>query len=314
LSKDIFVKSFSCSFKSSKRKAPGEMILSLNYLCYSSILFGDKAKDKIPLNAITSIEIKQKRRKYLVIEYNMKSSKDTITFKDFENIDEVYNILTSLKKRKKINESSEEEDQSDNEGTGESGIGDNEDDWRLILDNGTITAKYSKDEHVITEGDVTKRIYQISKGSCRIVKTREDDTTIEIAKIHSGESVDSIFGEISFIGGGNKAASASVIADEDTTIYIIEPYFLNILFQYNPSLCGRFYYFLSKVLCKRLSKRQAIELNLAQSTTDLKIKKKDKKRNTGERSKKKSMKRIGTEGSLSGRSSGDETLNDSSNT
>jgi len=203
------------------------------------------------------------------------TSKEQITFKIFADIDDVFTLLQSLINSKENGTESMESDDKSEPEFQDDGLGNAEEDWELILNNGTFTAKYSKDEYVIKEGRLTKRIYQIVKGSCRIEKRRDDDTTTQLAKIQpTGETVDSIFGEISFLGGGDKAASASVIADEDTTIYIIEPYFLNILFQYNPSLSGRFFYFLSKVLSKRLMKRQSVELNLARSVELSKVKRK----------------------------------------
>jgi len=93
-------------------------------------------------------------------------------------------------------------------------------------------------------------IFQVSKGSCRIEKKEASKLQI-LGKIER-----SIFGEISFLEGG--VASASVIADVDnTTVHIIEGYFLNILFQYHSELAGRFFNYICNVLSKRLSERES---------------------------------------------------------
>jgi len=55
-----------------------------------------------------------------------------------------------------------------------------------------------------------------------------------------------LFGEMSFLEGG--AATASVIADEDAVdMYIIEGYFINIVFVKYPDLAGRFYCYIASV-------------------------------------------------------------------
>jgi CRP-like cAMP-binding protein len=111
---------------------------------------------------------------------------------------------------------------------------------------------YQKDDYVISEGDQFQRIYQLARGSCRIEKLVGNETKV----LGRMTSDDGLFGEISFLEGG--AASASVIADEpDTAVYIIEGYFLNILFEENPGLSGRFYHYLAHMLSKRLKQREA---------------------------------------------------------
>lgn len=64
-----------------------------------------------------------------------------------------------------------------------------------------------------------------------------------------------IFGEISFLQGG--AASASVVADADSVdLYVIEAYFVSVLFMRQPALAGRFYRHLSLELSARLAARE----------------------------------------------------------
>jgi hypothetical protein len=125
-----------------------------------------------------------------------------------------------------------------------------QDDWENIL-KGANLVTLAKDEVIINEGDKLQRIYQVAKASCRIEKGIERKTVLG----RMGKE-DGVFGEISFLEGG--AATASVVADEnEATVYIIEGYYLDILFQRNPRLSGRFYHYLAQLLAKRVAQREA---------------------------------------------------------
>lgn len=93
------------------------------------------------------------------------------------------------------------------------------------------------------EGDHSRRIYQIVRGTCRVEQSGK------LASIISAEK-NGLFGEISFLE--DSPARACVIANETTTVHIIEGYYLNILFLRFPRLAGRFYYYLAQLLAKRL--------------------------------------------------------------
>lgn len=51
-------------------------------------------------------------------------------------------------------------------------------------------------------------------------------------------------------------ATASIIAEGTCSVYIIEGYFINILFVDYPELAGRFYSYLATILAQRLSDRE----------------------------------------------------------
>jgi CRP-like cAMP-binding protein len=69
------------------------------------------------------------------------------------------------------------------------------------------------------------------------------------------------FGEISFLFGqkATAKASASVVADENVDLYIIEGSWINILFVKYPGMAGRFYHYLASVLAHRLKKQEILE-------------------------------------------------------
>lgn len=58
------------------------------------------------------------------------------------------------------------------------------------------------------------------------------------------------FGELSFLRGS--PASMSVVAREPLELYVIEGYFVQILFGIRPGLAARFYHFIARVLAEKL--------------------------------------------------------------
>eukprot|EP01097_Dermamoeba_algensis_P009850 TRINITY_DN7083_c0_g1_i1.p1 TRINITY_DN7083_c0_g1~~TRINITY_DN7083_c0_g1_i1.p1 ORF type:complete len:595 (-),score=80.48 TRINITY_DN7083_c0_g1_i1:254-2038(-) len=82
--------------------------------------------------------------------------------------------------------------------------------------------------------------------------TLEDLDGMELlGEIKEGE----IFGEIWFMDGG--ASSMSIITgSQGADIYIIEKYFINVLFVRLPRLAGRFYRYLCQILANRIAQRE----------------------------------------------------------
>jgi CRP-like cAMP-binding protein len=76
------------------------------------------------------------------------------------------------------------------------------------------------------------------------------------------------FGEVSFLFSQKTSAkaSASVVADTDVDLYIIEGSWINILFVKYPGMAGRFYHYLASVLAHRLKKQEILESQRTPST------------------------------------------------
>lgn len=129
-------------------------------------------------------------------------------------------------------------------------------DWNLIL-KGARTTTFKKDDIVMKEGEATTRVFQLVAGECRFEKMFEGESRI-LGKmsLSEGSGADNLFGEISFLEGGK--ASASVVCNkDDTSIAIIEDYWLDVIFQYYPEIAGKFYHYLANVLSKRLKQRES---------------------------------------------------------
>jgi CRP-like cAMP-binding protein len=126
-------------------------------------------------------------------------------------------------------------------------------DWKLLLKGAKVRC-YERDSVILSEGQITNGLYQISYGTVRIVKYDANTKQgIPIARIPSGE----IFGEMSFLttgasGKGGAEASASVIADDEVVdIYFISKEYIQKAFQTRKGLGGRFYHYLATCLAQR---------------------------------------------------------------
>jgi len=124
------------------------------------------------------------------------------------------------------------------------------DDWNRLLEGARIVG-YASGDYVVKEGMEHLRIYQVAQGRCAIKKNTADGSPITLGYMEQN----ALFGEMTFLEKGK--ATASVIAEGDVQIYIIEGYFINILFVDHPELAGRFYSYLATVLAQRLSDRES---------------------------------------------------------
>eukprot|EP01102_Stenamoeba_stenopodia_P019856 TRINITY_DN7586_c0_g1_i2.p1 TRINITY_DN7586_c0_g1~~TRINITY_DN7586_c0_g1_i2.p1 ORF type:complete len:522 (+),score=104.57 TRINITY_DN7586_c0_g1_i2:1641-3206(+) len=119
-----------------------------------------------------------------------------------------------------------------------------QDDWNLML-KGAKTVPFQKGETVIKQGQLFQRLYHVASGSCIVDKDGKP-----VGKIRTGE----IFGEISFLD--SHGATVSVLADQEegAELYIIEGYFIRILFNLRPGFAGRFFHYICCLLASRLSR------------------------------------------------------------
>lgn len=252
----VLIREFDCAYKS-KVSVHCTIYVTQESICFSSKLFGFKKKVAIPMDSITDIE---KVKQSIVIKAGNKSHR----FISFKALDEAFNLLKSIwqqcsKKdtrivKRRIEYEINEEQRPSFDLT--------ENDWELILRGANIVS-YNKGDFIINEGDSFQRIFQLVRGSAKIEKKQRDGSSLMIGLLTKD---DSVFGEISFIEGG--VTSASIVANEDNTeVYIIEGYFLNVLFERNPGLSGRFYHYLAKLLAKRIKNREQQQSKMIQSQT-----------------------------------------------
>jgi len=191
-----------------------------------------------------------KKRERASIEFFSNGVKEKYTFNTERERDDAYEIIHSLwisthsdprfAKTQTSHNLRSLKDQEDPETLTQT-------DWEFLF-QGSKMQSFDKNQTILSEGEHGQKIYQIASGTCRIEKPSIGKT---LATMEQGQT----FGEISFLLSGG--ATASVIADSTTVdIYILEGYFLNILFTIRPELAGRFYKYLAITLQKRLRERE----------------------------------------------------------
>ena len=119
-----------------------------------------------------------------------------------------------------------------------------ETDWQALLDSAAHVT-YRKGETILAEGSQMRAIFLLEQGYASIESSSQGQG-IRLNQIGPGE----IFGEVSFLE--DKGASASVIAEEDAEVKIINEAQIQSLLSSVPGLATRFYQSLALTLAQRL--------------------------------------------------------------
>ena len=119
-------------------------------------------------------------------------------------------------------------------------------DWRTLLDQSQF-GSYQDGDVILEKGSLRRAIFVIEKGTVRV----ERNPGTVLARRGQG----AVFGEVSFLD--NSGASASVVADGDVDVSVIEESNLNQILSATPALATRFYQTLAVTLARRL--REAAE-------------------------------------------------------
>jgi CRP-like cAMP-binding protein len=122
-----------------------------------------------------------------------------------------------------------------------------ESDWNIILE-GAKMETYKKGSMVIEQGSKYQKIYQITRGCCRI----EIDKDGEIISNNKLLEIGSTFGETSFLTEEKPNCSIIAISDGGVDFIIIEGIYINTLFTIDPKLAARFYRYLSVLMVYRI--------------------------------------------------------------
>jgi CRP-like cAMP-binding protein len=266
--RDLVLKIYKCGLKK-KLLYNGSLYVTQRHICFGARAFGAKAKKKVPFKEIAQI-------------HNLDPSKMTIqrlnhgklrfVFADESEAETAYRFIQRIWQRRNLRSSSMEAPQAGStrvlslqEAEEENKANDTFSvlpaaDWELLL-SGAKSVTVPRDEIIITQGQKYQRLYQISRGRCRIEldKAPPPDSPegtpsehLVLGTMEQGE----LFGEISFLRG--VGASATVIADSETVdLTIIEGYFVKTLFGIDPSFAGRFYKYLAALLAHRIRLRGA---------------------------------------------------------
>jgi len=116
-------------------------------------------------------------------------------------------------------------------------------DWEKIV-AASKEVTYRNGEIVKEPGSLHRALYKVVAGSCTVTKKQQ---------VVNSMSERDMFGVLEFILNSSRCASYEVKATEDNTkVYCIEGYYLDVLFSYDPRLCGRFYLYLATELTTKL--------------------------------------------------------------
>jgi len=126
---------------------------------------------------------------------------------------------------------------------------------RLRLEQLAERRHYGAEETILAEGDHRHAIFALRAGEARVVRAHAD-YFVEISRLGPGQ----IFGEMSFLEGAG--ASASVVADQDCEVDVIDGRHVEALIETDPGFHGRFYQSIAEILSARL--RETNEVGIAE--------------------------------------------------
>mmetsp|Transcript_4454 Transcript_4454/g.6234 ORF Transcript_4454/g.6234 Transcript_4454/m.6234 type:complete len:1257 (-) Transcript_4454:61-3831(-) len=253
---EIIIKEFTATLK----KVTGKLYLSQQHICFYGTVFGMSKKKVISIQDMKDFSKGNKSSMVIVVDTNNTKflfSEDKERDAAFDMLESLFKTLKSRPMRSNGQVSLGTEElrrqikQQDSESSDDEQAQSNEDheqltpeDWDDLLEGAKLLV-FKKGDVIITEGENFQRIYQLVEGECRIEKGGK-----MLGKMEDGQ----FFGEISFLLSGG--ATATITADsEEVHVYVLEGYFMNILFGIRPELAGRFYKHLANVLQKRIRSR-----------------------------------------------------------
>ena len=110
---------------------------------------------------------------------------------------------------------------------------------------GVENRHYQEDEIILSEGEQRRAIFLIKEGVVRVERGHMG-FNVEVSRLHPGE----IFGEMSFVE--EFGASASVVADAEVDVDVIDEQQVKSLGSMDPAFDGQFYHSIAAVLSRRL--------------------------------------------------------------
>jgi len=116
----------------------------------------------------------------------------------------------------------------------------------MVIGEAVETGSYSPGDDIFHQDDTAMALYVIKFGTVRIHRKSSGGDSIEVAVLGTG----SHFGEMAFVDGEKRSATATVIEKSDI---IRIPYDrLGSILDENPAIAVKFYRSLSHFLCGRL--------------------------------------------------------------
>eukprot|EP01125_Pyxidicula_operculata_P004467 TRINITY_DN1694_c0_g1_i4.p1 TRINITY_DN1694_c0_g1~~TRINITY_DN1694_c0_g1_i4.p1 ORF type:complete len:885 (-),score=222.95 TRINITY_DN1694_c0_g1_i4:151-2805(-) len=118
-----------------------------------------------------------------------------------------------------------------------------ESEWQLILE-GSYVLNFKQGDKIFEKGDHVNRLYHLRTGKIAIVSETENKYIID------ANAKDPVFDEIAIF---QEKAGYTLEAEEDnTSLVVLEFYYLAVLFYFFPEMQGKFFYYLASTLCQKL--------------------------------------------------------------
>jgi CRP-like cAMP-binding protein len=237
----------------SKQKFHGTLGLTRNFVLFFAQVFGFKKKKIIPIRSIQELVYNDEK---FEVSIASSTSKKPISFRiDQTHFSEMKPLLASLHQ---VTVGSQTSPSVAHLSPGDRAFRSasthqlhmSREDWNLLLQGDSTLVRYNAGDTVVKMGQEYACMYQLASGSCRIEQEERKGSKVVSIDVLGWLKPGEIFGEISFLIGGS--ATASVIAEEETSIYVLDTVFLSILFHSDPLLAARLYFYLSEQIGQRL--------------------------------------------------------------
>lgn len=239
----------------SKQKFHGTLCLTRSFVLFFAQVFGFKKKKSVPIRSIQEIVCNDDKNEIAISS----TGRSALTFRlDPAHYAEMKPLMSSLHEVTVGNHSNPNllGSSSSERAGGRSGLllsnhlHMSREDWNLLLQGESALVKYNAGDTVVKMGLEYACLYQVASGSCRIEQEEKRGSKVTAVDVIGWLKPGEVFGEISFLMGGS--ATASVIAEEETMIYVLDTVFLSILFHSDPLLAARLYFYVSEQLGQRL--------------------------------------------------------------
>eukprot|EP01122_Echinamoeba_exundans_P012030 TRINITY_DN494_c0_g2_i1.p1 TRINITY_DN494_c0_g2~~TRINITY_DN494_c0_g2_i1.p1 ORF type:complete len:820 (-),score=147.31 TRINITY_DN494_c0_g2_i1:472-2931(-) len=238
----------------SKQKFHGTLGLTRNFVLFFAQVFGFKKKKIIPIRSIQELVYNDEKFEVAITSSALKK---TLSFRiDQTHFVEMKPLLASLHQ---VTVGSQTSPSVAHLSPGMRSafrtpsthqLHMSREDWNLLLQGDGALVRYNAGDVVVKMGQEYACMYQLASGSCRIEQEERKGSKVVGTDVLGWLKPGEIFGDISFLIGGS--ATASVIAEEETSIYVLDTVFLSILFHSDPLLAARLYFYLSEQIGHRL--------------------------------------------------------------
>eukprot|EP01104_Vermistella_antarctica_P015048 TRINITY_DN4860_c0_g1_i2.p1 TRINITY_DN4860_c0_g1~~TRINITY_DN4860_c0_g1_i2.p1 ORF type:complete len:1810 (-),score=454.74 TRINITY_DN4860_c0_g1_i2:90-5519(-) len=277
--RDLLIKSYNCQITTQVGNYHwGTLYVSQTYLCFFSKVFNIKMKEVIDFSDVSKVHTKTHADGSTIKMDVVLSKRKKKTFLvQAEECAELVGLIEALVALGKTRSERLNVLQCDDltyapkdiaDGKRSSPIASNssmelqEEDWRILLEGSTLL-KFKKDEVVVNEHGIDRRIYRVARGKLHVEKMHQG-MAVRLYNIHEGDT----FGEVSFLEG-RYSNLTSVVADTAVEVYALDDYYVELLSARKPTLSARFFHYLTSTLIDKLKGRERKETPAERAAKDI---------------------------------------------